>query len=105
MKLSTRGRFVLAGVLVSLAMIGLIVLERTTRPDAASSIRNRLLGESPKGVESVLGPASYRENSDRTWHYVDSSLVGRFAEHAVANQSLIVEFNADGTVESVYLSD
>jgi outer membrane protein assembly factor BamE (lipoprotein component of BamABCDE complex) len=105
MKLSTRGKFILVGVLVTAAMVGLMALERSTRPDAASAIRNRLLGESPRGVELVLGPPSYREKNDKTWHYTDTAVVGRVADRAVADQTLIVEFDAEGAVSSVYLSE
>ncbi len=105
MRLSIRSRFILVAILAAAVIGGLVVLERSTRPDAASAIRERLLGESPRAVEAVLGQPSFRENNDKTWHYMDPIVVTRVAERAVSDQTLVVEFDAEGQVSSVYLAE
>jgi hypothetical protein len=73
--------------------------------DAATAIRSRLVGQDSRGVEAVLGPPTYRDNRANTWHYTDEMLVGRFADKSVAEKTLVVQFDHDGSVSNVYLSD
>lgn len=83
----------------------LIGLVRPTRPDAAAAIRDRLLGEDSRAVEAMLGQPAFRENKGKTWHYMDRAVVGRFADSSVADQTLVVEFDQDGSVCQVYLAE
>jgi outer membrane protein assembly factor BamE (lipoprotein component of BamABCDE complex) len=95
-------------VAIAVAVIALGCLAwffMAARHDAATAIRSRLVGQDSRGVEAVLGPPTYRDNGANTWHYMDEMLVGRFADTSVAEKTLVVQFDHDGWVSNVYLSD
>jgi outer membrane protein assembly factor BamE (lipoprotein component of BamABCDE complex) len=72
---------------------------------AAAALRARLMGEDAAAVEALLGQPAFRDNGDRTWHYMDGALLKRVADSSVADQDLIVEFDREGAVSKVYLTD
>src|SRR5262249_32524672 len=73
--------------------------------DPASALRDRLLGLDSRAVERVLGPPTFRDAADKTWQYMDDRLIARFADPSVANKTLVVQFDAEDSVASVYLTD
>jgi outer membrane protein assembly factor BamE (lipoprotein component of BamABCDE complex) len=105
MERPTRAKFIVTVVLSVAAGAALIWLVMPTRPDSAAAIRNRLMGENSRAVESLLGQPAYREHEDKTWHYLDRAIVGRFVDRSAAEQTLVVEFNQEDSVCNVYLAD
>jgi outer membrane protein assembly factor BamE (lipoprotein component of BamABCDE complex) len=74
-------------------------------PDPTAALRNRLVGETARGVESLLGSPGYRERDDRIWHYGDDSRMRQFVGPSAGGKELLVEFDDSGAVSKVYLDD
>ena len=96
---------VAAAVAVAAGLAMLAWLTSFRRPDPAAVLRDRLMGQSARDVESVLGQPAFRENDDRTWHYLGEARVRQFVGDVGPVGDLIVEMNADGTVARVYLDE
>ena len=90
----------LAAVVVTAVLAWVLV---ASRPDPVAALRQRLVGESARGVESILGEPAFRDHGDRTWHYVSDAKVRQFAGDAAVGSDLIVELDDSGRVERVYL--
>jgi hypothetical protein len=101
----TRIRIIAAAGLVLAVLLAVAWMIFANWPDPTAALRNRLIGESAHGVESLLGAPGYRERDDQIWHYGDDSRVRQFVDPSAGGKELVVEFDATGTVFKVYLED
>ncbi len=105
MTFKTRIQFV-AGASAALVFAAVLAwFALSSRPDPVAALRQRLVGHSARDVESVLGLPAFRDNDDRTWHYLGEAQARQFIGDAASASELIVELDAGGTVERVYIED